>query len=157
MLKVDWQQNDAITTLTGVEDMTNLTWLGASGNSIGSLAPVAGLTSLETLNATHNQITDYAGTTSLPNLKNLRLTENPITSLSGLMGATFLATEPWIYVTCCPIDTNCDPDEGSTPECDRKDQLESQGATIVWGDRATCGTEPPLLGIPDEHATCDAQ
>lgn len=156
-LKVDWQQNDAITSLTGVENMTNLTWLGASGNTISSLTPVAGLTSLQTLNATHNRISDYTGTTGLPKLKNLRLTENPISSLSGLTGAAFLATRPTIDVTCCPINTNCDPAKGPTIECDRMNQLKSQGAQIVWGERSSCGTEPPLLGIPDVHATCNAQ
>lgn len=156
-LKVDWQQNKAIRSLSGVENMTKLKWLGASGNSITSLASVAGLTSLQTLNATHNQIADYTGVTGLPNLRTLLLTENSLNSLSGLIGAAFLANGPSINVTCCPIDTNCDPDAGSTSQCVLKNQLESLGARIIWGDRSTCGTEPPLLGIADVHATCDAQ
>ncbi|MBP7933149.1 MAG: hypothetical protein KA354_00760 [Phycisphaerae bacterium] len=156
-LKVDWQQNKAITSLNGVQSMAKLKWLGCSGNSITSLAPVAGLTALQTLNATHNDISGYAGVTGLPNLRALRLTENPINSLSGLIGATFLANRPSIDVTCCPIDTNCDPDAGSTTQCDLMNQLKSAGATIIWGDRSSCGTEPPLLGIAEVHATCDRQ
>ncbi|HOW69466.1 MAG TPA: hypothetical protein PKY77_02595 [Phycisphaerae bacterium] len=156
-LKVDWQQNKAITSLNGVQNMAKLKWLGCSGNSITSLAPVAGLSSLQTLNATHNDISGYTGVTGLPNLRTLRLTENPVDSLSGLIGAAFLGNRPSIDVTCCPIDTNCDPDAGSTTQCDLMNQLKSAGATIIWGDRSSCGTEPPLLGIAEVHATCDAQ
>jgi hypothetical protein len=157
MLKVGWQQNKAITSLNGVENMTKLTWLGASGNSISGLGPVSGCTSLKTLNATHNQITSYSGVTNLTALQTLHLDENNLTSLAGLMGAAFLQNDPSIYVTCCPIETNCDPTAGPTIECQRKEQLEQAGAFMVWGYRGYCGTEPPLLGIPDEHEVCTAQ
>ncbi len=134
--------------------MSKLTWLSIDGNSISSLAPVAGLTSLITLNTGYNDIHTVDDVVGLAAVKSLRLDANPISDITPLRTAVFAGRYVYITLTCCPLDENCDPANGPTTQCDVVTALEAGGASIAWGDRSDCGTDPPLLGWPTVKEQC---
>jgi len=83
--------NQGVTSLTGIEYATNLTYLYLEGNEISSVAPLAGLTKLTNLLAGHNRISSVAPLAGLTNLTKLTLHHNKyITSVSALSGLTNL-------------------------------------------------------------------
>ncbi len=67
-----------ITSLSGMENFTNLTVLYLYSNSISNVSPLSGLTNLTVLDLTNNSIIDVSPLASLTNLTNLWLEVNSI-------------------------------------------------------------------------------
>ena len=81
-----------ITSLTGLEQATNLTTLDLGANQITDISAVASLTQLTHLYLDDNQITDVSPLVGLRNLRLLRLAGNPINDTSPL--STLVAQNP---------------------------------------------------------------
>ena len=84
--------NKHITTLSGLEFATGLTWLHIAGNRITNLSPIANLTTLEHLLMWGNPISDITPLTNLTNLKSLNAAGCRITDISPLANLTQLTT-----------------------------------------------------------------
>ena len=78
--------------LSGIEQLTALTWLDLSGNQIVDVAPLAGLTGLKTLYLWTNQIVDVTPLAGLTALTTLSLAANQIVDVAGLSTLTALKT-----------------------------------------------------------------
>jgi hypothetical protein len=79
-----------IATLSGIENMTNLTELELNGYTISSLSGLQSLTNLKRLTLRNDGITDISSLSSLTNLEYLDLRLNKITNISALKGLTRL-------------------------------------------------------------------
>ncbi len=84
--------NQSISSLSGLEYATHLTYLDVSQNQISDLTPLAGLSALQTLQAYSNQISDLSPLVSLTNLGSLYIGSNPITSVAPLASMPNLTT-----------------------------------------------------------------
>jgi len=79
-----------IMNITGIEYLTNLTYLRLHNNRIVNLSPLENLTYLEELSLTHNEISDLRPLSNLTALRILRLTGNEIEDLTPLSNLTKL-------------------------------------------------------------------
>lgn len=79
-----------ILSLVGIQNLTSLTDLNLTSNSIGDISSLSGLTSLMDLNLTFNFISDISSLAGLTSLTVLRLGDNMISSISTLSGLTSL-------------------------------------------------------------------
>lgn len=83
--------NDSgITSIEGLQALTNLNRAVLTVNQISDLTPLAGLTQLRVLLLTGNQISDVTALSGLTQLTNLDLAGNQITSVAPLAGLTNL-------------------------------------------------------------------
>ena len=86
-------QDDAITSLKGLEHATNLQTLNLRYHRISSVSTLAGLTNLRTLNLSQNLISSISPLSSLTNLKSLDVHGNfGLSSLSAVSGMSELET-----------------------------------------------------------------
>lgn len=79
-----------ITSLVGIQNLTNATDIFLLGNSISDLSPLSGLTRLVRLTLDENSITDISALGGLVELETLRLAFNSITDISALSGLSLL-------------------------------------------------------------------
>ena len=79
-----------IESLVGVQNLTGLSSLTLSENSISDVSALNGLTGLTYLDLTGNSITDISALSGLTNLKELVLGSNSITDIGALSGLTSL-------------------------------------------------------------------
>ena len=79
-----------ITSLVGIQNLTSLTNLFLSNNSISDIGPLSGLTTLTLLDLAHNSITDISAVSGLTSLGVLDLDDNSITDISAVSGLTSL-------------------------------------------------------------------
>ena len=79
-----------IRSLGGIQNLTSLTILFLSDNSITDISPLSGLTSLTELDLDNNSITDISPLSGLTSLETLFLGMNSITDISALSGLTSL-------------------------------------------------------------------
>ncbi len=103
--------SNAVTDLSPLEKLTQLTYLYLRDNTITDISPLAGLTQLKSLNLWGNAITDISplsGLTQLTYFLNLR--DNTITDISPLAGLTQLT---YLYLGGNPI-TDISPLAGLT-------------------------------------------
>ena len=85
-----WCSSDGIGDLTGLEQLTLLTFLDLIGNQITEVSALGSLTQLTFLNLIGNQITEVSALGSLTQLTQLRLNNNQITDVSALGSLTQL-------------------------------------------------------------------
>ncbi|EAD7633079.1 LPXTG cell wall anchor domain-containing protein [Listeria monocytogenes] len=81
-----------IVNLSGMENLTNLSYLHLYDNPISDLGPLSNLTNLSYLNLDDNQISDISLLSNLTNLTTLYLDSNPISDLGPLSNLTNLTT-----------------------------------------------------------------
>ena len=84
--------SNSITDLTPLAGLTQLTTLDLGSNAISNIFPLAGLTNLTTLDLGINAISDLLPLAGLTNLTTLELHYNSISDLSPLAGLTNLET-----------------------------------------------------------------
>lgn len=90
-LVVEWPDDeDRISSLAGIEALTNLTYLNLRDHDVEDLQPLAGLTKLETLYISRTKVTNLAPLAGLHHLESLILSKNQIVSTSGLAGLSEL-------------------------------------------------------------------
>ncbi len=87
--------NRQITSLTGLEHATNLTWLLLAENPISDLSPLANLVLLRVLNMAVCEISDIRPLANLIQLKSLHLHYNRIEDITPLANLTQL-TDLWL-------------------------------------------------------------
>ena len=80
--------NNPIADLTGLANLTNLTYLDIWGNQISDISPLTLLTNLTTLNLAYHQISELSPLVNLTNLTNLELRDNQISDISPLLENT---------------------------------------------------------------------
>jgi Leucine-rich repeat (LRR) protein len=86
-----------ITSLQGIENLTNLSTLWIRANAITDVAPLAGLRGLTSLNLAANQILDVEPLRHLTALTFLAINENGgITDIGALAGLTSLTGTLWL-------------------------------------------------------------
>jgi len=88
----DFEEDDAITDLTGLEYATNLRTLHLRLNLIGDISPLSGLTTLDRCNLSENRSTDLAPLSGLDRLTYVNLHANDITDVSPLSNLTNVTT-----------------------------------------------------------------
>jgi Leucine-rich repeat (LRR) protein len=81
-----------LTTLVGIENLTNLTTLYCYNNQLSSLAGIENLTNLKELYCNKNQLSSLAEIKNLTNLTILYCNNNQLTSLKSIKNLTNLIT-----------------------------------------------------------------
>jgi len=86
---LDWYCNGysnttKISSLAGIESLTNLLVLDLNGNSITDLTPLSGLSNLTSLSLSQNNISDLVPLSDLLKLTSLTLNQNNISVFNGL-------------------------------------------------------------------------
>ena len=74
----------AISDLTGINNLVNITGLALSGDGLSNIVPLQGMTKLLSLTLTANNISDISVVSTLPNLYLLNLAQNQITDINPL-------------------------------------------------------------------------
>ncbi len=90
MLSARRTRYQGITDLSGIEYLTNLTWLDLSRHQIRDVSPLSSLTNLTFLQLNSIQIDDISPLSSLTNLTYLSLRNNEISDISPLASLTSL-------------------------------------------------------------------
>ena len=80
----------SITSLVGIQNLTNLDFLDLAFNSITDLSPLGGLINLTDLRLDATSISDISALSGLPKLRQLLLGINSITEINPLKGLTSL-------------------------------------------------------------------
>ena len=81
---------NSLTSLEGIEHLTNLETLNCSYNSLTNLEGIEHLTNLELLDCSRNQLTNLEGIEHLTNLRELYCHSNQLTNLDGIEHLTNL-------------------------------------------------------------------
>ena len=87
---IGWVENNSISDLSPLSNLTGLTRLTLRGNNITDLSPLSGLVNLKRLEIEHNSISDLSPLKGLINLTELKLFGNGISDISPLAGLTHL-------------------------------------------------------------------
>ena len=82
--------SNAVSNLSPLLGLTQLTYLNLRGNSLSDVSALAGLTQLTSLNLTSTSISDVSALSGLTQLRRLYLSNNSITDVSALAGLTQL-------------------------------------------------------------------
>lgn len=80
-----YPSTNGITDLSGIENLTNLTFLELGGQQISNIDPIGNLTNLEYLVLYENQISDITPVSNLNNLIALELYNNNVTDISPVV------------------------------------------------------------------------
>lgn len=81
-----------ITSLSGIENLINLSSLNLSNNQISNIEPLEGLTNLTCLELDNNQISNISPLKELTNMTDLDLSSNKINNLDSLKGLNKLTS-----------------------------------------------------------------
>jgi len=76
--------NCALSTISGLENAVNLTYLDLGSNTLRNLEPLSGLTMLRDVNLGHNAVTDLTMLSGLTELTTLDISYNSVHTLSPL-------------------------------------------------------------------------
>ena len=95
--------SNAISDLTSLSGLTQLTLLDLDGNAISNISALAGLTNLVVLRLGGNVITDISALSGLTNLVVLRLWDNNISDISPLVANRGLGAGEVISVSENPL------------------------------------------------------
>ncbi len=85
--------NCALSTIAGLENAGNLTYVDLSHNTLRNLQPLSTLTKLQEIHLEHNAITDLTDLAGLAELSKLDISYNSVSSLTSLSSASNLS---WI-------------------------------------------------------------
>lgn len=83
-------QKCSLSTLAGLEQASNLTFLDLNGNSLRDISPLSKLLNLKELNLSNNALNDLSALSGLKNLINLNVSHNELTSLAPISTASGL-------------------------------------------------------------------
>ena len=78
--------DNAISDLSPLQGLTQLTRLDLSGNDVSNLSALSGLTALRTLRLYNNPILDISPLAELTQLVDLELSRTPVSDISALKG-----------------------------------------------------------------------
>lgn len=73
--------NSSITSLLGIENFGNLSWLNCNGNNV-SLAPLSSLSNLNGISCMNCGLTSLQGIENLPHLQSISFSNNPISAVN---------------------------------------------------------------------------
>ena len=76
----------SLSTLSGVENLSQLKALGLHGNTLRNLSPLSGLTELHTLDLSNNAVTEVSALSALTKLLVLDVSGNSLTLLNPICG-----------------------------------------------------------------------
>ena len=82
--------SNAVSDLSPIKGLTQLTHLDLSGNDVSNLSPLSGLTALRTLRLYKNPILDISPLAGLAQLADLEISGTPVSDISALKGLTQL-------------------------------------------------------------------
>ncbi|HAA9661108.1 TPA_asm: internalin [Listeria monocytogenes] len=85
---IDISNNASLSDLTPLEDLNQLSYLGANAIGVSNIEPLTNLINLEYVNLGSNQIEDISALKSLTKLQTLHLSENNIEDISILKSLT---------------------------------------------------------------------
>ncbi len=102
--------NDAISDLSPLQGLTQLTWLDLSGTNVSNVSPLSGLTALTSLRLYGTPLSDVSPLAGLPQLRDLNLSSTPISDVSPLTGLAQLRD---LHLSNTPI-SNVSPLAGLT-------------------------------------------
>ena len=91
-----WLNNNSVSDLSPLAELTNLTELLLHYNDITDISPLMGLTNLKFLWLEGNSITDISAVAGLTNLTRLDLGRNSISDISAIAGLTSV-TSLWLW------------------------------------------------------------
>ena len=131
--------NNAISDVSALVGLTNLTAMWLNGNSISDLSPLAGLTNLTRLGLSENSISGISALAGLTNLTLLKLDNNSISDLSPLVANTGLGSRTEINVKGNPL--------SYLSIHTHIPALQSRGVTVEFDNQA----HPALLKIAGDN------
>ena len=99
----EWRNSNAVTDLSPLAGLTQLTSLHLPNNSISDISAVAGLTNLTWLNLWGNSVSNISAVAGLTNLKDLYLGDNNISDISPLAANTGLGSGDTVNVKSNPL------------------------------------------------------
>ena len=82
--------SNAVSDISPLAGLTNLTELFLAGNAVSDISPLAGLINLTNLNLANNMVSDISPLAGLTNLTNLYLAKNAVSDISLVAGLTNL-------------------------------------------------------------------
>ncbi len=94
---------NAITNISPLKELTNLTLLGLWSNSVSDISPLAGLNNLRDLNLGYNSISNISVLSGLTNLRGLFLRDNNISDISPLVANTGLGDGDRVWLQENPL------------------------------------------------------
>ncbi len=83
-------QNEHITDLSGLENLTSLQGLSLNTNEVTDLTPLANLQNIWGLDISSNHVSDLSPLSGLTGLRQLGISDNPISNLDALASLTAL-------------------------------------------------------------------
>ena len=86
----EWVNSNAISNLSPLSNLTNLTWLSLTSNSVSSISVLSNLTNLTGLHLGDNSVSSISALSNLTNLTSLNLWGNSISDISALSTLTNL-------------------------------------------------------------------
>ncbi len=131
--------SNAVTDLSPLADLIQLTSLDLAGNSISDISAVTGLTNLTWLHFWGNSISDISAVAGLTKLTDLYLGDNNISDISPLVANTGLGSGDTVYVQYNPL--SYQSIHTHVPV------LQSRGVTVEFENRA----HPALLKIAGDN------
>ena len=135
----EWRNSNAVSNLSPLVGLTQLTRLHLPGNSISDISVVVDLTNLTWLNLWGNSVSDISAVTGLTQLTDLWLGDNNISDLSPLIANTGLGTGDTVNVQSNPL--NYLSIHVHIPA------LQSRGVTVEFENQA----HPALLKISGDN------
>ena len=99
----EWRNSNAVTDLSPLAGLTQLTFLHLPGNSVSDISAVADLTNLTRLNLWGNSVSDLSPVERLTKLTELWLGDNNISDLSPLVANTGLGSGDTVNVQSNPL------------------------------------------------------
>ena len=135
----EWKNSNAVSDLSPLAGLTQLTGLHLQGNNISDISAVANLTNLTWLNLWGNSISDISPLVGLTNLTDLYLGDNNISDLTPLVANTGLGNGDTVNVQHNPLSYQSIHKHIPT--------LQSRGVTVEFENRA----HPALLKISGDN------
>ncbi len=127
--------NDII-DISGMEggNLASLDYLRLNNNNIADIGALgnAGLTSLLELELNNNSIVSITALSGLAELSKLDLSSNNITDIQALVDNAGLGSGDTVNLIQNSLDTNCDPAQGDTTDCENIGKLKSRGVNVYW-------------------------
>ena len=135
----EWRNSNAVTDLSPLAGLTQLTSLHLPNNSISDISAVAGLTNLTWLNLWGNSVSNISAVAGLTNLKDLYLGDNNISDISHLAANTGLGSGDTVNVKSNPLSYLSIGTHIPT--------LQSRGVTVEFDNRTPITLQKTLSAI----------
>ena len=130
ILRILKMNDNLLITIPDLSQLTSLIDLHIENNKLNDISGLKGLTSVELLFLENNEIKDMSTLSSLTEIKTLDLEHNQIDDISALVANGGLGEDDWVCMAENDLDTNCDPANGDTTDCDNVKALNSRGVYV---------------------------